>query len=731
MSSGPPEAAGMAAKNPTSVGARRRSGIKKRKYSRNGCNECKRRKIKCDEAPKSCLNCSRLNKVCVYVLESKFKIANVGPEKTASRSPNGERGSFNGSRTALPGLESFGVPHGGIFPASSPTNMMIPHEPPSATYEPRIGFRNTISDILSPPELVSADMAMLFNEASSLVNDMNHLVTVDLSENNYNLNSTAHSVGSLDSERHNFCVADLTHAICSGHQHHVNDIVAAETELLSRPNSALLAEVVAQNSLVEPHTSYLEMLMATELSYHLFPFAYSVESNAVVKLLLIYARNCPYLVTALLAISATFQYNQTGRQVHEETTQKYVSVCLRSLSQAFVASGEAKSLDALANDIERLLLTVLVLTSNFTASHAKKDGLLSLWRTHLRGARDLLTSYSKLAHARRNAPMSGGLALARMWFFAMESLAGLSLSHGGTLAGGSDIFVETGHFSRDLNPGYCEALLRVGLVTCTTYTVVEFSLFLGCTMSYVRLTEALIGAFDELRESPGQLPAARVAQLVGLVHDAYETTVVFGTDTTSCIIAKTSPSHPEYVGQRTLLPEAAYGCEKAADGSLIYRSWFDLSQQIHLDMLYLKILTLPGFLAVPRNHPLVRELVGRILGYLYFVKPKTGPVDRTEVLAETDHFYLSRTEFDLRSIMLQSPFRFCMDLVADALSFEKIELYFTGLVRLGNGSLLAALDIVNRLRERARTTEKFSSATLEINEVPVLDRSLDSDLAFA
>ena len=51
------------------------------------------------------------------------------------------------------------------------------------------------------------------------------------------------------------------------------------------------------------------------------------------------------------------------------------------------------------------------------------------------------------------------------------------------------------------------------------------------------------------------------------------------------------------------------------------------------------------------------------------------------------------------AIMAQSSYRECIKIANGLLDFEKLELYFQGLIKLGNGSSLLALDNVKRFKQ--------------------------------
>lgn len=641
------------------------------------------------------------------------------------------------------------------------------------------------------------DIKNLFDEASLLVSDMNDLVAMDLlSFGNGNekhkdrslsfdgnltdqslanplvenklkkLSETPTAIptsGSLGSvtgsegvkstdtfEKHNFRADEFSRGINEksnngnylsdyalnspqvGNVNHLND-----SSIIS--NFELVDELIKHHNLTEPHSSYLKFINDHRLSASIFPFASSVESNEVAHLLLKYSNNCSYLISSLLAMSATIQYNTTGKKVHEMSSQKYVSVCLKSLSQAFANSSPSRVHEFL-NDIERLLLTVLVLTSIFSSTKStNKDDILNGWKTHLRGAKDLLVNYSSVTKNQQRLSISGGLALARTWFFAIEALAGLTTTSGGTLTRNKPkklekspsvgilsndtdddcndnnikVFSDTGYFNLESNPEYNKTLLNIGLLTSpNNKDSSEFNLFVGFTMELVFLIQELTKALDFLRsrEDNIQLSPLKITKLLSLVYNAQKAIIAPLVNRTNYIIPKQSPAHPDFPKSdpnRVELPESAYTKAYTEDNTVIYYSWYDISQQIHADALYLRIVLTPGIMKLPKNHPLIQELVKRVFNGLFFVRPKNSQDYKRykdQILVETDHYFLCEDLFDTRAYMIQSSCRIVTNLVHDDDDLEKLELFFMGLVKLGNGSALLALESVEIRKSKLRSS---------------------------
>lgn len=729
--------------------------IKKRKYSRKGCKECKRRKIKCDEATPTCNNCARLFKLCTYETNQKFKHESIEERDQLSLKP-GESTQLATKELTMkfydPTLKNGRSPQ--LFNSvQSPRTLAL------------LASQLGNGQILSPtesgmgmvsPGVADLDMQNLFDEASLLVHDINHMLESDLMLDISGFPSAALLPGGAESttrqgsgntpnssaSENHFKIKEFSNTI-----HHDNEDSEAYVnpsgirEQLKLSNSELIDKCISENSLVEPHIRYLQTLTTTDLSYHLYPFASLIESNEVVKLLLTYLSKCPYLLTSLLAISATFQFNQTGKVAHDTARQKYITVCLKTLGEAFTENSGFRNAAFFSSHIEKLLLTVVVLTSYFTATTCLlNDNVLNSWKAHLRGARDLLLNYSKIAKGTFETPtpfMSGGLALAKCWFFALESVATVHSAMGGTLAktkssstnigtlvngtkvqnDNSHIYLETGCFEHRDNPGYHEALRRVNMI-CSSPGLSDFNLFWGFSSKTVKTILCYSQIMDALRlKEVTHVPLQWIAHLMGLVNETAQEEIVPGVLPKTFEIPTASRGHPEYLPEHSRLqyPPSCHVRDTDDTGRPLCFSWFDASQQLHIDFMYLKILVSLRFLALPRTHPHVQELVRKVFDGAFFIKSKSSSryeLDKDKIVVESDHFYLSQPSFDNRCIMVQSAFRLCSGVVIEDEDFEKIELFFMGLMKLGNGSSLNALDAVVKFREcRKAKKEEIGDAT--------------------
>lgn len=732
--------------NPTgTMDAEQKQKIKKRKYSRKGCNECKRRKIKCDEASPACYNCSRLNKLCRYLEAPKFHHEGTAWNTGVEPQPKDKLTlRFYDPSATTPG-----------FTQKKPVPMVY--------MTPQLE-----NVVLTPTDSIlgsNIEMQSLFDEASELVHDINDMLGPDLNLDAPFIDQLAAVPGmarngsngspqSVTSEA-SFKMEDFSNMINhSDMEAYVSP--SGIRELLKLSNLELIDQCIVQNSLVDTHIRYLKTLTTTDLAYHLYPFASLIEGNEVVKLLLTYSSKCPYLLTSLLAILATFQFNQTGKVSHDTARQKYITVCLKLLGDAFTENSGFRNAESFSSHIEKLLLTVLVLTSYFTATTSLLiDNILNLWKAHLRGARDLLVNYSKIAKGAQSEFMSGGLALAKSWFFALESVAVMHLSLGGSLAktkpadmvgvdlftnvpdfpvdNDSSIFLETGCFEYLENPGYHDALRRLSMIYSSP-TLSDFNLYWGFTSKMVNVLICYTQLMDALRlKQMDRAPLRWTTHLMGLASETAREQIIPLTLAKTYVIPTTSKGHPDHPQvTRLQFPDSCYVREIDDEGNPVCYSWFDATQQLHVDLIYLKLLVSQTFFALPRTHRFVQETVRKVFDGAFFIKSKDSPryeQDKEQIVVESDHFYLSQPAFDNRCIMIQSVFRLCSTVVIDDLDFEKIELYFMGLVKLGNGSSLNALDLVVKFKESRRARkEQFPD---EVDDEIYGDDARVSDIPFA
>lgn len=612
------------------------------------------------------------------------------------------------------------------------------------------------------------DIQNLFDDASLLVQDSLGLFTALENELNLPINADGNNFGENNNNDIQLPILDSSSDKVSSLNSPSTTLspssFAVPQKLLS--NKKLIEKTLLMHDIQGPHKLYLDKLTKTKLSYHVYPFAESIETNQVLRILLQYLLGSPYLLTAILATSATFQFIETRQMIHKDHQFKYTNISLKYLSEAFPQESnkdihnsnnsgttDNANFKMMTKDVEKLLLTILVLTLNFTAlayfQSNNRDGSTGIssvnknnWKIHLRGVKDLLLKYSKLAHSNNQQYITDGLALAKTWFFAIESVAELNDPLGGTIKYStknisshvdiiktnqnvldcsdlSRLWVETGYFNRGKNQDYHDALYRIGMVTNPNLPIsTQFNMFLGFSIDVVKLIDEMTKLLDLLRENkPGQLSGTSIANIFTLISRARNNDIVPKVNKETFVIPKESIGHPEYKEfDKLVLPKSCYTHEIINDNSTttskdgssketIYYSWYDWSEQLHIDSVYMKLFHIKGLMKLPRDHPLVQELKDKVLTSMFFLKDKQQNIVDTEInndskiFLELDHYYLHSDLFDTRAIMAQSSYRECIKIANGLLDFEKLELYFQGLIKLGNGSSLLALDNVKRFKQ--------------------------------
>ncbi|VEU20612.1 DEKNAAC101513 [Brettanomyces naardenensis] len=170
------------------------------------------------------------------------------------------------------------------------------------------------------------------------------------------------------------------------------------------------------------HVNYLKTFV-TKIHMNFLPFTTTFLNNAYINCFLSKAKEAPHLLFAMLAIAARYEIfeveskdsNPVMLKYHRRFRSYYLSSCLKSLDSIMHSKFQ------ILNNIESLLMTILVLASDYSGTKGSE------WRAHLKGAKDLLVRYCKFR------PISLELVIVWLWFYSMETLAGLTAYNGGTI----------------------------------------------------------------------------------------------------------------------------------------------------------------------------------------------------------------------------------------------------------------------------------------------------------
>jgi len=178
----------------------------------------------------------------------------------------------------------------------------------------------------------------------------------------------------------------------------------------------------------DSHINYIKIFV-TKIQMKFIPFTTSFLNNAYIKCFLYEAKSSPHLLYAMLAISAKYELTKVSEtktgisdsqriqtmEFHRKSRSDYLKMCTEALD--LIMNSKTKTLE----NIESLLMTILVLGSDFSGVEG------SQWRSHLKGAKNLLLQYCKFR------PVSLELVIVWLWFCSMETLAGLTTFNGGTI----------------------------------------------------------------------------------------------------------------------------------------------------------------------------------------------------------------------------------------------------------------------------------------------------------
>lgn len=381
------------------------SGTKERKkrgsYSRSGCFQCKSRRVKCDEQKPQCWQCLRLRKSCLYPELSTDEIGGgkQGTRKKSRRNFVERRLTESGWQDQVDGrrqgeiTETFGeeIP----VPNSSEDGIAIfDTEPKTKRLHDTSSIANFVGDSL---EIGERNLSSLVSDLNKIVNDMMVVDHNGATFENANATEFTDTYGSIE---------PMSHA---------NDLpknIPFEYIKVCKNQESIYLEEFYNNfaTIIQPFHSYDEKI------------GYFCPARDI---LLETASRESFLLSAIMAQGAKMSFKKHHLHEDDEASYKYLVTCSKLLEPALIRARQDKSL--VNSKIEAVLLTILFLVSS-NASILNLD-----WRSHLRGAKELLLSYSS-SDSEHSIIKSKIMVFCKQWFISFEILAGLSSRRGGTLA---------------------------------------------------------------------------------------------------------------------------------------------------------------------------------------------------------------------------------------------------------------------------------------------------------
>lgn len=548
--------------------------IVKRKYSRNGCLECKRRRMKCDEGKPACWQCARLNRECIYVPNAKNR----------KRKP---RKAKDGSGTSEPAKNSEG----------NEKLCDIGHDTESSKVETEV-LDQELPNLIPASNINAMDANLLIQNLNDIVNMKLHdsLVYEEL----------------RDLQLHDLDLPDISLPL------------NPTPTFSSVPISFLLDNVITFNtsldsfSLGDAHNEYLKKFYYDCLD-SIAPF-FQDQNNPLRDILLSFARNEAYLLSAILAVGASIAHRKSNNVEDEKAYCGYLSHCLQLLTDQF------RNEHNIINKLEPIILTVILLTWDCIYT------MNSQWRSHLKGITEL---FKKI----KTGNSSKVLNVAKCWFKVMETFASISTVLGGALTEESELDAIFDPYDYQ----YVESLKSLNIMTSLN----EFNLLRGHkedfdlvikevfkTLNLVRTLEKssmdgqkggiLNKNIDYLLYSEthsaaymNKLSYFKIQKIIVEIDRQLEYEFI---DKTGVIPIK-NQSHPE----NSKIIDNAIDLVTLKSGETIAISWYDISHQTQV--LSFLLIVLLKLLGIPRESIAVQQVVKRIMSLFKFLDSEKPPTN--------------------------------------------------------------------------------------------------------
>ncbi|KAL3233781.1 Lysine biosynthesis regulatory protein LYS14 [Nakaseomyces bracarensis] len=570
--------------------------IIKRKYSRNGCVECKRRRMKCDESKPKCWQCTRLNRDCVYILNPRNKKRKKAKNKSRDHDDDDdsmEQKMINGNIVSG---------NGNLTDAqSSSISELNRHTPETPLSNNESETKN--NDI--PNVLLNADLMDGF-DANLLMQNLNDMVNMKL-----------HDSVLINDNDQSFDIPDFDFP----------ELLAPTTSSTnSVPISFLVNNVITFNSKLASfrlggvHDKYLQVFYYDCLD-SIAPF-FQDQANPLRDIILSFARNEPYLLSAILATGASILHRKENKLEDERNYCAYLSRCLALLNEQF--QNEANVIQK----IEPIILTVIMLAWDCIYT------MDSQWRSHLKGVTDLFKKIAK-------GNSSKVLNVAKCWFKVMETFAGVSTVLGGSLTEEADIdaifdpydfqYVDSLKFLNIMTPlnefnlvrGHKEdfdlviaevikSLNAIRKVEKKEFSSNEQNLFSKRNLDYL-----LWSSNDTSELTKSALSYFKTQKIIVQIDKQLEYEFIDKTG----VIPPNHQSHPKNSG----IHDNAIDLVTLRNGEEIAISWYDISHQTQV--LSFLLIVLLKLLGIPKESLSIQNVVKRIMSYFKFLDSENPPMN--------------------------------------------------------------------------------------------------------
>ncbi|CCC67613.1 hypothetical protein NCAS_0A10550 [Naumovozyma castellii] len=553
----------------------KKTNIVKRKYSRNGCAECKRRRMKCDETKPICWQCARLSRECVYIVKS-------GNKKRKSKSA----GESAEKRCKKPMKED----------SSSAEENKYTKE---FVREQRMNSFDQRS--LEVPNLIPAS-TMDGYDVNLLMQNLNDMVSMKLNDS-FLLNE-----GLKDLDLPDLGIPDLLPS------HNPPKSSVPISFLVN--NSITFNTDITSIKLGGVHDTYLKVFYYDCLD-SIAPF-FQEQANPLRDILLSFARNESYLMSAILAVGASISHRKTGNIEDERNYCAYLSHCLSLLGEQF------KNESNVINKIEPIILTVIMLAWDCIYT------MNSQWRSHLKGVTDL---FKKITVGNSSKVLN----VAKCWFKVMETFASISTVLGGSVTDDSDLDLVFDPY----NDQYVDSLKSLNIMTPLN----EFNLLRGHKEDFDLVIKEVIKALSSIRssekayfsegegiftknqdylswstqesseKSKTSLSYFKTQKILVEIDRQLEYEFI----DKSGIIPPNSQSHPN----NSHIEDNAIDIVTLRSGEQIAISWYDISHQTQV--LSFLLIVLLKLLGIPKESITIQQVVQRIMSFFKFLDSDSPP----------------------------------------------------------------------------------------------------------
>ncbi|KAG7795088.1 hypothetical protein KL929_004219 [Ogataea haglerorum] len=552
---------------------------KRQKYSRNGCLACKKRKVKCDETFPTCGRCAKIGAECIYYRVFKFQ----------------------GVRSTNPEPETPHVPHS------------KPDSEPELNDDTRKSVTEGLSNLLANQEMLFGGIAGLseYFENDNNATDLQSLLPdYDFSSLQFNNRARQAPDGNLSTSDSVLRYDYLYNLRQSFDERDLNKI--ANSLHINASESLHLQAFVKDVHLI------------------LFPLATSYLDSPFIVTFLAEAQKSNYLLNAMLASGARFltEKARIDKDIHlakfgaqadksyiaELDTQidindkyrvHYLSICFQSLRDIL------ENMNNSDEKVEPALLTSLILAADLSSNRDYR------WSLHLRGAKQFLGKFMG-----EKSIDSDSLILARYLFCSMEISSGIASAGASSL----DLDELTTWIPIPLNHGPLPKLSKMGMVTDgyigDKFCEGGFKMYLGYSDGTAEVEKEIVAAKRNEKIDP-----FTIAHIFSVIDRAKQFRVV--TNKMPYMIPIDSKYHPLYKGaDKTRLSISGYYhvtsaklraffmSSESLESDFETYSWFsfyDFTQNIRLETLYLYVLTSEQFLGCKVSNPVVQRLLKKVL----------------------------------------------------------------------------------------------------------------------